>query len=199
MLKKQLEKHIAYALTTEEKKLNLYPEEKEYVVKHQLLSSNIVVVDVDSDTRYLNAVIERCNKETEELISKEKLSFLSQPLNYLKVHRNEFLYVESTSLENIGVDSIALEFDEVFEAYTAMMGLKLQKKFGDAIKKYFDNHLQGDKTEYSVLFSSEDGMWHVNFPINFVDHFHMEMSLKEAYELIYRFLFTLVEDVEDNQ
>ncbi|MBE3102621.1 MAG: branched-chain amino acid aminotransferase, partial [Bacilli bacterium] len=87
----------------------------------------------------------------------------------------------------------------VFETYTAMLGLKLQKKFGVAIKTHLDNHLLGDNAEYSVLFSEEDGLWHVNFPIDFVHQFHMDMSLQDAYELIYRFLFALVEAVEDTQ
>lgn len=196
MLKKQLEKHIANALNTDEKKISLYPEEKEYVVKHQLLSSDLGVVELDARNRFLDAVIERCNKETEELISSETVSFLNQPLAYLKVNLKEFLFVESTSLVNIGVDSIALEFDEVFEKYTAMLGLKLQKKFGAAIKTHFDDQLVGDDAKYSVLFSAEDGLWHVNFPINYVNHFKMDMSFEDAFELIYLFLFTLVDDVE---
>jgi hypothetical protein len=199
MLKKQLEKHIAKTLVSEEKKISLYPEEKKYAVNHQLLSTEIIVVELDASNRFSDAIIERCNKETEELIASETLSFLDQPLAYLKLNMKEFLFVESNSLANIGVDSIALEFDEVFERYTAMLGLKLQKKFGAAIKTHFDNHLVGDEAKYSVLFSAEDGLWHVNFPINYVNHFQMEMSLADAFELIYLFLFTLVEDVEDKQ
>jgi hypothetical protein len=196
MLKKQLEKHIAKALNTDEREIRLFPEEKEYSLKHQLLSSDLVVVELDVRNRFSDAVIERCHKETEELIASETLNFLKQPLAYLKVNLKEFLFVESTSLVNIGVDSIALEFDEVFERYTAMLGLKLQKKFGAAIKTHFDDHLLGDEVNYSVLFSDEDGLWHVNFPINNANHFQIDMSLEDAFELIYHFLFTLVVDVE---
>jgi len=198
MLKKQLEKHIANALNTGEEKINLYPEEKEYAIKHQLLPGNFSVVENDASSRFSDSVIERCDKVTEDLLSSETLNFLIRPVEYLKVHRNEFVNVESTSLSNIGVDAIALEFDEVFETYTAMLGLKLQKKFGSALKSHLDVQLLGDGAKYSVMFSEEDGLWHVNLPINFMEDFHEEMSLEDAFQLIYAFLFSLVTAVEEN-
>jgi len=198
MLKKQLEKQLANALNTGESQIQLYPEEKEYVNRHQLLSKNIAVIENDATLRFSGAVIERCDKATEDLLSHETSNFLSHPVAYLKENRNEFVHMESTSLTNIGVDAIALEFDEVFETYTAMLGLQLQKKYGISLKDHINGHLIGDGITFSVLFSEEDGLWHVNLPINFMEGFDEEFTLDDAYQLIYSFLFSLVEAVEES-
>ena len=115
-------------------------------------------------------LIERCDKETEELIATEESTFLTQPLTYLKKHQNEFIYIESPALESIRVDAIVLELDDVFETYTAMLGLKLQKKFGAAMKAYLEEHVQGEGA-YSVMFSDKDGLWDVNFALNYAKGF----------------------------
>ena len=144
-------------------------------------------------------VIERCDKETEELIASEKLNFLTEPLLYLKKNQNEFLYVESPSFESIRVDAIVLELDDVFGTYTAMFGLKLQKKFGIAIKAYLDEQLKGEGAKHSVMFSDKDGLWEVNFALNYAEGFNEELSLEEAYQFTYRFIEKLIEAVAVNQ
>ena len=143
-------------------------------------------------------VIERCDKETEELIATEESTFLTQPLEYLKKHQNEFIYIESPALESIRVDAIALELDDVFETYTAMLGLKLQKKFGPAMKAYLEEHVQGEGA-YSVMFSDKDGLWDVNFALNYANGFTEDMSLDNAYQFTYSFVSKLVEAVQVNQ
>lgn len=141
-------------------------------------------------------VIERCDKETEQLIATEAQTFLTQSLEYLRKHKNEFLFVESPSFELIRVDAIALELDDVFDTYTVMLGLKLQKKFGPAIKAYLDEHLSGDGAKYSVMFSDQDGLWDVNFAVNYAEGFKEDMSFDEAYQFIYNFVSKLVEAVQ---
>lgn len=73
--------------------------------------------------------MERSNKESEELISEENSAFLSQPIEYLKKNKDEFLYFESQWFELIGVEALSLEVDDVFGTYNAMFGLKFQKKW----------------------------------------------------------------------
>lgn len=191
MLKKQMEQYIANNIRANS--IELFDMEKDYVEKQQLLSQG---VSVTNKTLYFH-VIERCDKETEELIHAEKQELLSTAVSYLKKQQNEFIFAESSALEVIGVDAIALEFDDVFETYTALFGLKLQKKFGPAIKAYLDAHLHGEGVKYSVMFSGEDGLWDVNFALDFVEGFSEEQSFEEIYALIYRFVFGLNEAIED--
>ncbi|MCG7335915.1 hypothetical protein MHZ95_11545 [Sporosarcina sp. ACRSM] len=144
-------------------------------------------------------LIERCDKETEDVIQAEEPSFLDSSISYLKRHPNEFIYVESGAFDAIRVDAIAMEFDEVFETNVALFGLKLQKKFGAAIQSYMDDHLHGKVAKFSILFSGEDGLWDVNFALDAMEGFTEELSFKQVYDLIYRFVFKLVEAMEEAQ
>lgn len=143
-----------------------------------------------------DAYIERCNKETEELIAKETHSFLSQPLDYLKKHNKEFLYIESKHFEEIHVDAVSLEADDVFGTYDVMLGLRLQKKFGNALKEELNHNLKGNDAKFDLLFSNEDGLWDLNFALNYVEGFNEALSIGEAYKLIHQFLVKLVEKIK---
>lgn len=144
-----------------------------------------------------NAYIERCNKETETMITTESLDFLQQSITYLKAHQNEFIYVESNLFEEIGVEGISLEVDDVFGTYDVMLGLKLQKKFEKPLKEYLNAHLNGEEAKFDLMFSHDDGLWDLNFALNYVDGFGEDISLSEAFELIYRFLSNLVVEVRN--
>ncbi|MBK3497092.1 branched-chain amino acid aminotransferase [Viridibacillus sp. YIM B01967] len=192
MLKQQMEQYIAERV--QDNKIGLFDIEKEYAEKHQLLQEVIA-----TEKAFHAQVFERCNKETEDLISTETAAFLNEPISYLKKQNNEFVYVESNIFELVRIDAIALEFDDVFETYTALFGLKLQKKFGDAIKTYLDTHLHGDNAKHSVMFSAEDGLWDVNFALGYVEGFNETQSFEEIYNMIYRFVFKLVEAIEEAQ
>ncbi len=76
-------------------KVELYNEELNYIVIHQLIPEDVqekvTLVEKNADLRFSNAYIERCDKETEEMISKEESDFLKQPLEFLKKHKNEFI------------------------------------------------------------------------------------------------------------
>lgn len=191
MLKQQLENYIENHIS--ENKIELFDIEKKFAEKHQLLSSDLIV----TEKAFHTDVLERCNKETEELIATETPAFLGKSISYLKEQANEFVYVESSDFELIRIDAVALEFDDVFETYTALFGLKLQKKFGDAIKNYLNTHLTGDNAKYSVMFSGEDGLWDVNVPLDYIEGFNEEQSFEEIYNMIYRFFFKLVEEIEE--
>ena len=125
--------------------------------------------------------------------------FLEQPLDYLKKNINEFVYMESQWFELIGVDAICLEVDDLFGKYEALLGLKLQKKFNNAIRAYLQATLKGEEAKFALLFNAEDGLWNVNISLNDIEGFREDLSIGEAYQLIYYFLFKLIETVEEGQ
>lgn len=143
-----------------------------------------------------NAYIERCNKETETMIATESNVFLEQRITYLKEHKNEFIYMESNVFEEIGVEGISLEMDDVFGTYDVMLGLKLQKKFEKPLKEHLKEHLHGVGTKFDLMFSHEDGLWDLNFTLNYVEGFSDEISINGSFEIIYRFLSKLVAEVK---
>ena len=195
MLKKRLELHIAEALKVNEGNISLYKEESDYAEKHGLIPTGVKVTEIEGNTRFDGAYLERADKETEELVV-ETPKLLEEQVERLKRYRREFVYIESTAFDIIGVDAISLELDDVFETYTAMFGLKLQKKYESDIKAYFDEHLTGEESKYSIAFSMKDGLWDVNFAISYAYGFSEEMTLLEAYQLTFRFIFSLIEQIE---
>ncbi|WP_342615775.1 branched-chain amino acid aminotransferase [Peribacillus frigoritolerans] len=196
MLKKQMESYISKSVT--EKKVELFKEEKDYVEKHKLIADDIVIVEKENASRFTDAYMERSNKESEELISEENSAFLAQPIEYLKKNKDEFLYFESQWFELIGVEALSLEVDDVFGTYNAMFGLKFQKKMGEVLKTYLTKELQGGIGSFSLMFNQGDGLWDVNFALDNLKGFREDMSLQEAFNLIYHFLFILVQTIEEN-
>lgn len=174
----------------------LLEEEKEYVEKHQINLGDKTIQLVAKSDQFKDAAIERLNKETDEQISKEKVDFLQTSLTHFETNKEEYVFVESSSFDVIGVDGIAIEFDEVFEVYTAMFGLSLQKKYGPEIKAFLNDHFESAKMNYSVMFSGEDGLWEVNLPLNFLKGFDTTSSLEETLHFLYTFVFKLVESTE---
>lgn len=192
MLKKQMEQFITNSMS--ESKLPLFDFEEEYAKKHNLLSSDETIVE----KTFFTDVLERCNKETEELEAVETPAFLKKSITYLKEQPNEFVYVESTLFELIRVDAVALELDNIFKTYSALFGLKLQKKFGDAIKTYLKANLRED-AKFSVMFSGEDGLWEMNIALDDMEGFNEAQSFEESFKMIYRFAFKLLEAIEESQ
>lgn len=194
MISKKLSKKIEEASGNE---LALTKEEKAYAEKRQLLTDGLQVVEKDKKTQFNDAEIERFNKETEETISKDSIDFLQTALSHFKENKNEFLYMESPSFDMINVDAIAVEYDEVFEVYTAMFGLSLLKKFGPAMKEYLDDHFQSETMNYSIMFSGPDGLWEVNLPLSYISEFNEAFTLEETFHFLYTFIFALVESTEN--
>jgi len=185
MLKDKFAQAIA-----ENKTIALFPIEKEYAVKQGFINENAQI----ENKEWTFPVIERCLKETEEMIQAEQESFMNEPVSYFYKNTDEFLYVESNAFETIGVDGIAFEMDDVFETSTVLFGLKVQKKWGSFLKEYLEANV-GSKT-YSAMFSDKDGLWDVNIPLDQLDGFHKEMAIKDAIDLAYRFIFKLLEAIE---
>ncbi|MBT2655726.1 branched-chain amino acid aminotransferase [Bacillus sp. ISL-18] len=156
-------------------------------------------VEKDANTRFTDAYIERCDKESENMLKNETSAFLSEPLHYLKQHKNEFIYLESKWFDFVNVDAISLEVDDVFGTYDVMLGLKVQKKYDKQLREYLDAHLNGEDAKFDLMFTLDDGLWNLNFVLNYVEGFHEEMTMGEAFQLIYHFLFKLIEAVEKVQ
>ncbi|MFK9117783.1 branched-chain amino acid aminotransferase [Peribacillus frigoritolerans] len=196
MLKKQMESYISKSV--KENKVELFKEEKDYVEKHKLIAEDIILVEKENASRFTDAYMERSNKESEELISEENSAFLSQPIEYLKNNKDEFLYFESQWFELIGVEALSLEVDDVFGTYNAMFGLKFQKKMGEVLKTYLTKELQAEIGSFSLMFNQGDGLWDVNLALDNIKGFQEDMSLEEAFHLIYHFLFNLVQTIEED-
>lgn len=150
----------------------------------------------DQPIKLEDAYIERCNKETDELLAEENNSFLNQGITYFKDHLDEFMYLESDYFREIGVDGICLEMDSVFKKYDVMLGIKKQKKFEKAIKSFLSNQLENGETGYDLLFNSNEGIWDLNFSLNGLNTFHEEWTIQQAYYAIYQFLLQLIQEIE---
>lgn len=185
MLKDKIAKLVA-----EDGTVSLFPIDREYAVKQGLINENTEV----ENKEWSFPVIERCLKETEEMIKEESDSFIKEPVSYFYKNAGEFLYVESDAFEMISVDGMALEMDDVFRTFTVLFGLKVQKKWGAFLKDYLDENV-GMKT-YSAMFSDKDGLWDVNIPLDQLDGFQKDMAIEDAIDLAYRFLFKLLEGIE---
>ena len=105
MLKKQMTQYLAkwieekQATQDDQMQLEVYKEERVYIEKHHLLNDYagkpISFIERDPSLRFRDVYIERCDKETEELLAEESSTFMQQPIDYFKNHGNEFIYVES--------------------------------------------------------------------------------------------------------
>jgi hypothetical protein len=198
VLKEKIKKYISEKENRTKEGVVLFREEIEFAEQNQLsYESNIV--EKDASIRFADAYIERCDKESENMLKNETSAFLSEPLQYLKKHKNEFIYLESKWFDFVNVDAISLEVDDVFGTYDVMLGLKLQKKFHEKLKDYLNANLHGEEAKFDLMFSNEDGLWNLNFALNYVEGFHGDVTMGEAFQLIYHFLFKLVEAVEKNQ
>lgn len=198
MLKDQLTQYINKLLANHPSQIELYKEEKEFVEKFQLVEAGITIVEKDENSRFLDAYIERTDKEFENLIAEESDEFLQERVKFLKQHQSEFIYLESDWFTIIGVDAISLEVDDLFGTYEALLGLKLQKKYETVIRDYLKSELKGDTAKFALLFNQEDGLWNLNISLNNIDGFQEDISVGEAYSLVYHFLFKLGEAVEEN-
>lgn len=173
----------------------IFKEEKEYAEKHHLTDTPLV--EKDASLRFEDAYIERCDKETENLIRNESAAFLTQPLVFLKKHKNEFIYLESQWFDVVRAETVSVEADDVFGSYDVMLGLKLQKKYDKKLKQYLHTHLHSEDSNFDLMFNNQEGLWDLNFALNSLEGFDENMSIGEGYQLIYRFLFKLMETLEE--
>ncbi|MEK4628445.1 MAG: protoporphyrinogen oxidase [Solibacillus sp.] len=141
-------------------------------------------------------VLERCSKETEDTIQAENQAFAQTKISYLKENQGEFIYAESTQFQEIRVDAVALEFDDAFNFYTALFGLKLQKKHGETIRQYLKANVKSALGSSSASFSGQEGLWELNIAVDCIDGFSEELTIQEVYELLSQFVAQLLQIVE---
>ncbi|GGA90455.1 branched-chain amino acid aminotransferase [Ornithinibacillus halotolerans] len=197
MLQKRMKQYITRLVSEEPQKIELYQEEMDYLKSYALIPNELTLLEKDPKTRFKDAYLERCNKETEETLSIESFAFLEQPIDYLQKQKNEFLYLESNWFELIGVDAVSLEVSDVFGTYDVLVGLKMQQKFQSSLKETLSEELQGDDARFELIFNQKDGMWDLNIALDYVEEFNEEITLEEAFLVIYQFLFKVVDRVEE--
>jgi hypothetical protein len=202
-LKKYIEEQLENTASGEKEPIpfKIYREEKDFLEKQPSIMNDlekpVTLVEMDSLSRFDDAYIERCEKESEELIAEESSTFLDQPIDYFLQHLEEFMYLESSWFDIIGVDAISFEVDSVFKTYDVMLGLKLQKKFESSIKNFLAARLKGEEVTFDLMFNSDEGIWDLNFSLNNLEHYKPAWTIREAYDEVYRLLFQLREFVED--
>ncbi|MCQ6276149.1 branched-chain amino acid aminotransferase [Bacillus sp. V3B] len=208
MLKKQMIQYTEKLLADQKEiqksdqlQLEIYKEEKDYIEKHHLLAedvkANVSFMEKESHSRFTDVYIERCDKESEELLAEEMSAFLDQSIHYFKNNINEFMYLESKWFDIIGVDAISFEADSVFGTYDVMLGLKVPKKAEASLKTFLTSELHKEDGTFDLMFSPNDGLWDFNFSLNDLNEYNEKWTIQEAYSAIYRFLFRLVEAVEE--
>lgn len=190
MLKQQMEQFIANHINDVE--WAVFPVERAYIEKHQLIEGTIQLIERE----WQFDVLERCDKETENLLATESSAFLQEKVSFLKEHVAQFIFTEAQAFERIRVDAMALEFDDIFEQYSVLFGLRLQKKYSNALRDALDEILQGDGVKYSIAFAGDEGLWEVNVMLNAMEGFQEDLSFSACYQLIYTFIFQLLEQIE---
>src|SRR3954447_7919519 len=189
MLKKQMIQYTEKLLADKEETkqsegilLEVYKEEKDYIEKHQLLAedlkASVSFIENDPLSRFADVYIERCDKESEELIAEETSTFLDQPIDYFKHNINEFMYLESNWFDIIGVDAISFEADSVFGTYDVMLGLKVPKKAEAALKTCLTSELNKEEGTFDLMFSPNDGLWDFNFALNDLNEFNEKWTIQ---------------------
>lgn len=191
MLKESIQK-----LISNQSKVELYPEEYDYVINNGLTNSQTEIVKINENSRFSDAYMERSNKETEEFLGEENASFLEKPISYFKQHMNEFLYMESKWFTLIGVDAVSFEVDDLFGTYDVMFGLKIQKKYSSHLRDYFNQHSQNPEEPVDLMFDAQEGIWNINFSLHTLPGFSEDMTVAEAYQLVYSFIFSFVQSIE---
>ena len=142
------------------------------------------------------SALERCNKESEETLAVETAEFLQQNISYLKAHQEEFLYAESSAFADAKMDAVVLEFDEMFKVYTALFGLRLQKKVSQQLKAYLRDNLKGMLGSSSAMFEGNEGIWEVNIALDAIEGFTGEETIEQAYELLINFVTNMLGALE---
>jgi hypothetical protein len=182
-------------LMKNQSKVELYPEEYDFVINNGLINTAIEVVKIDEKSRFFDAYIERSNKETEEFLGEENTNFLTERITYFKEHMNEFLYMESKWFALIGIDAISFEVDDLFGTYDVMLGLKIQKKYSSQLRDYFAQHSKDPEEPVDLMFDAQEGIWNINFSLHTLPGFREDMTVAEAYQLVYSFIFSFVQTI----
>ncbi|TYR75096.1 branched-chain amino acid aminotransferase [Rossellomorea vietnamensis] len=194
MLTKSLKSYIEEEM--HDNKIALFSDERIFASETGILSEEITVETLDDTVRFHDSLIERVNKETEELIQTEETpQFLETPVNFVKRNLNEFLFIDSKWFEIIRIDGLTLEVDDVFGHYSVLTGLKVQKKMANDLKAALSEKLHGED-KVQLMWNDKDGLFDLNLSIDKLEGFNENESLGKNLQLIYHFLFTVLKELE---
>ncbi|PGC64276.1 MULTISPECIES: branched-chain amino acid aminotransferase [Bacillus] len=149
---------------------------------------------IKEEARFGDVYIERVDKESENMIQTENVSFLNTPLTYVKKHQKEFIYIESKWFDVVKVDGLAIEWDEVFQTYTVLFGLKRPKKDTNILKDML-SPLNGAQLQ----FNGQDGLFDVNLQLLELEDIHEDTAFIDVISAVYRFLFRMIMQLEINE
>ncbi|WP_458106457.1 branched-chain amino acid aminotransferase [Bacillus sp. PK5-004] len=149
---------------------------------------------IKEEARFGDVYIERVDKESENMIQTENASFLNTPLTYVKKHQKEFIYIESKWFDVVKVDGLAIEWDEVFQTYTVLFGLKRPKKDTNILKDML-SPLNGAQLQ----FNGQDGLFDVNLQLLELENIHEDTAFIDVISAVYRFLFRMIIQLEINE
>ncbi|MCC9087387.1 MULTISPECIES: branched-chain amino acid aminotransferase [Bacillus] len=149
---------------------------------------------IKEEARFGDVYIERVDKESEDLIQTEASSFLNTPLTYVKTQQKEFIYIESKWFDVVKVDGLAIEWDEVFQTYTVLFGLKRPKKDTGILKEML-SQLNGAQLQ----FNGQDGLFDVNLQLLELEDIQEDTSFIDVISAVYRFLFHFIIQLEMNE
>lgn len=140
-------------------------------------------------------VLERCHKETEEIVAVEQAVFLEQPITYFKKEIGQFLYIGAEEFAAAKMDAVVIEFDEMFKVHTALFGLSIQKKHSQALKTYLRDNLKGMLGSSSAMFNGDEGLWEVNIAFEAMEGFTGEETIEQAIEKLLVFVSDMLKEV----
>lgn len=152
-----------------------------------------VAVEKEAENRFSDIYIEVVNKETDELKKEGNHTFLNEGMESLLKNKENYLYVESKNFELIRMEALVLEIDDLFDTYEAIFGLYAPKKAINEIKEYFKDE------KFSIMFNDKDGLWDVNLALDNLEGFSKDVTLEEALQIIYKYIFTLQMSLQGNE
>ncbi|HEY4579058.1 MAG TPA: hypothetical protein VIG63_04290 [Savagea sp.] len=132
--------------------------------------------------------IERCHKETDEVIETLSKEALDTPMNQLEKWMDSFIYLESPHFDQLQMDCLTLEKDDVFLTYTALFGLHLPKDQQEFLKYYIETHTNPTLAKHAILYSDKDRMFDVNFTLDALEGFNAQLTIQETIDLLSAFM-----------
>lgn len=139
--------------------------------------------------------LDRCNKETEEIIASADESFLKEPLNYVAQNQIEYIYAESKEFTDRKMDAVVIEFDDMFKIHTALFGLALQKKYSNPIKTYLRANLTPMLGSSSAMFNGQEGIWEINIAFDAMKDYTGNETLGEAYDKLLKLVDAMLKEI----
>lgn len=140
-------------------------------------------------------VLERLNKETEELIAVADADFLQQPISYFSQNQSEYVYVESPAFEALKMDAVVLEFDEAFEVPMALFGLRYKKSASQKLKEFLKANLAQGLVS-GAMFAGDEGIWEINISLNAMADYDENQTIEQTLQKLEAFVAQLVQAIE---